>query len=102
MPSPTDDLVQDLLVASGATANRDVLRDILRSAVGLAGDDADRLDLKITAAALKEMRAAFALFAPLKAAPKVTIFGSARPAPTTRSTTKLAPSPRSLPQPAGW
>jgi uncharacterized protein (TIGR00730 family) len=74
----TDDVVQQLLEASGATANRDVLRDILRTAVGLAGDDADRLDLKITAAALKEMRAAFAMFEPLKGTPKVTIFGSAR------------------------
>ena len=73
-----DDLVQQLLEASGATANRDVLRDILRTAVGLAGDGADRLDLKITAAALKEMRAAFAMFEPLKGDPKVTIFGSAR------------------------
>jgi uncharacterized protein (TIGR00730 family) len=75
---PVPDLVQDLLEASGATANRDVLRDILRTAAGLAGDDADRLDLKITAAALKEMRAAFAMFEPLKGSPKVTIFGSAR------------------------
>ncbi|MEQ1786833.1 MAG: TIGR00730 family Rossman fold protein [Acidimicrobiales bacterium] len=75
-----DDLVQQLLDASGATANRDVLRDILRTAQGLAGDGADRLDLKITAAALKEMRAAFAMFAPLKDSPKVTIFGSARTA----------------------
>jgi uncharacterized protein (TIGR00730 family) len=73
-----DDLVQKLLAESGATANRDVLRDILRTAQGLAGDDADRLDLKITAAALKEMRAAFKMFAPLKDTPKVTIFGSAR------------------------
>ena len=75
-----DDLVQELLEASGATANRDVLRDILRTAAGLAGDSADRLDLKITAAALKEMRAAFAMFEPLKGTPKVTIFGSARTA----------------------
>ena len=73
-----DDLVQQLLEASGATANRDVLRDILRTTAGLAGDGADRLDLKITAAALKEMRAAFAMFEPLKGTPKVTIFGSAR------------------------
>ena len=73
-----DDLVQQLIDASGATANRDVLRDILRTAQGLAGDDADRLDLKITAAALREMRAAFAMFAPLRDSPKVTIFGSAR------------------------
>jgi uncharacterized protein (TIGR00730 family) len=75
-----DDLVQQLIASSGATANRDVLRDILRTAAGLAGDGADRLDLKITAAALKEMRAAFAMFAPLKGTPKVTIFGSARTA----------------------
>ena len=75
-----DDLIQDLLDASGATANRDVLRDILRTAQGLATDGADRLDLKITAAALREMRAAFAMFAPVRTTPKVTIFGSARTA----------------------
>ncbi len=74
----TADLVQQLLDASGATANRDVLRDILRSAAGLAGDGADRLDLKILAAAIKEMRAAFAMFGPLEGSPKVTVFGSAR------------------------
>ncbi len=77
----SDDLIQQLLAQSGATANRDVLRDILRTAAGLAGDDADRLDLKITAAALREMRAAFTMFAPLKGTPKVTIFGSARTHP---------------------
>lgn len=76
--SSTAELVQQLLDAAGATANRDVLRDILRSAAGLAADAADRLDLKITAAALKEMRAAFAMFAPLEGTPKVTVFGSAR------------------------
>jgi uncharacterized protein (TIGR00730 family) len=80
-PEPsTNELVQQLLDASGATANRDVLRDILRSAAGLAADGADRLDLKITAAALKEMRAAFAMFGPLEGTPKVTVFGSARTA----------------------
>jgi uncharacterized protein (TIGR00730 family) len=77
-PARTADLIQQLLDAAGATANRDVLRDILKSAAGLAGDDADRLDLKITAAALKEMRAAFKMFLPLEGTPKVTVFGSAR------------------------
>ena len=67
-----------LLDDAGATANRDVLFDILASAVGLAGDGADRLDLKITNAALKEMRAAFRAFGPYKQVRKVTIFGSAR------------------------
>src|SRR4051794_21484282 len=73
--------IQQLLDDAGAHANRDVLRDILRSAIGLAGDPVDRLDLKITAAALKEMRAAFAIFAPYLGVPKVTIFGSARTLP---------------------
>jgi uncharacterized protein (TIGR00730 family) len=75
------DRIQELLDEAGARANRDVLRDILRSAIGLAGDDVDRLDLKITAAALKEMRAAFAMFRPFAGIPKVTIFGSARTKP---------------------
>jgi uncharacterized protein (TIGR00730 family) len=56
------------------------LMAILASVAGLAGDDADRLDLKITNAVLKEMREAFAVFAPYRDVPKVTIFGSARTA----------------------
>jgi uncharacterized protein (TIGR00730 family) len=80
-PARVNELIQQLLDASGATGNRDILRDILRTAAGLAADDADRLDLKITGAALKEMRAAFAMFAPLEGTPKVTIFGSARTLP---------------------
>jgi uncharacterized protein (TIGR00730 family) len=47
----------------------------------LATDSASRLDLKITSAALKEMRAAFAAFAPYRKVPKVTMFGSARTLP---------------------
>ncbi len=62
----------------GATADRDQLFEILVSGVRLAGDDADRLDLKITNAALKEMRAAFRAFAPYRDRRKATIFGSAR------------------------
>ncbi len=63
------------------TRDRDVLADILVSAAGLLGDKADRLDLKITSAALQEMREAFRAFAPYRNVPKVTIFGSARTAP---------------------
>jgi uncharacterized protein (TIGR00730 family) len=70
-----------ILDAAGATANRDQLFEILVSAVRLARDGADRLDLKITNAALKEMRSAFRVFAPHRGVPKVTIFGSARTLP---------------------
>jgi uncharacterized protein (TIGR00730 family) len=73
--------VQRLLDEAGAVANRDVLGDILRIAFELATDDADRLNLKITRDALKEMRAAFKVFAPYADIRKVTIFGSARTRP---------------------
>ena len=79
-----DDLdarIVELLDAAGATNDRDQVFEILVSGVRLAGDDADRLDLKITNAALKEMRGAFNVFAPYRDVPKVTIFGSARTKP---------------------
>jgi uncharacterized protein (TIGR00730 family) len=71
----------EILDEVGVTNNRDLLFEILVTAVRLAGDDADRLDLKITNAALKELRYAFKVFAPYKDTPKVTMFGSARTLP---------------------
>src|SRR4051812_42571788 len=72
----------DLLDELGVEENRDMLYEILVSSVLLARDGADRLDLKITSATLKEMRAAFRAFAPYRDVPKITIFGSARTLPT--------------------
>jgi uncharacterized protein (TIGR00730 family) len=76
-----DQRLVELLDAVGATANRDQLFEILATGVRLAGDQADRLDLKITNAALKELRYAFKVFAPYRDIPKVTMFGSARTLP---------------------
>ncbi len=73
-----DALVLELLDRAGADVDRDQLFEIIASGVALAGDKADRLDLKITNAALHEMRAAFAMFAPYADESKATIFGSAR------------------------
>ena len=76
-----DDLNQRLLRLLDdldARDNRDQLFEILVSAVGLATEEVDRLDLKITNAALKEMRDAFRAFRPYRHVPKCTIFGSAR------------------------
>ena len=61
--------------------NRDLVLEILRTVVGLSDDDTERLDLKITDSALKEMRKAFQVFAPYRHVPKVTMFGSARTLP---------------------
>ena len=77
-----DQQLRQMLDDIGVERDRDVLFEILVSAVRLAQDHPDRLDLKITSATLKEMRAAFRAFAPYRDVPKVTIFGSARTLPT--------------------
>jgi uncharacterized protein (TIGR00730 family) len=76
-----DQLLLDVLHSAGAARDIDQLFEILVSVVKLAGDGPDRLNLKITNAALREMREAFKLFAPYHNVPKVTIFGSARTLP---------------------
>ncbi len=76
-----EERIAELLDEAGARQDRDQLREILVSAVGLAGDGATRLDLKIANATLSEMREAFAKFLPFADVPKVTIFGSARVRP---------------------
>jgi uncharacterized protein (TIGR00730 family) len=76
-----DQRLLDLLDAAGAARDVDQLFEILVTVVKLAGDQPDRLNLKITNAAVREMRDAFRLFAPYRHVPKVTIFGSARTLP---------------------
>ncbi len=74
--------IGQLLDQSGARANRDLLREIMREAIRLAHQDMTRLDLKIVSAALSEMADAFRMFAPFRAVPKITVFGSARTLPS--------------------
>ncbi|MCU4184641.1 LOG family protein [Acidiferrimicrobium sp. IK] len=72
----------ELLDSVGVTANRDQLLELLSTVVRLATDSSDRLDLKIAAAALREMADGFEVFAPYRHIRKVTMFGSARTLPT--------------------
>ena len=81
VPPDLDAHIATYLDAIGATANRDQLAKLLGTVADLAHDDTDRLDLKITTTAIAEMRKAFNVFAPYRANPKVTIFGSARTLP---------------------
>lgn len=66
---------------AGIVQHADLVARILATGIGMGLDTPGRLDLKITSAALTEMRAAFRLFAPYAGVPKVTIFGSARTLP---------------------
>ncbi|MGZ4678084.1 MAG: LOG family protein [Acidimicrobiia bacterium] len=56
----------------------DLLFEMIATTVRLAKDGANRGDLKIVSRALKELRYAFSVFAPYRAARKASIFGSAR------------------------
>ena len=75
-------LADELLDTTGVRVNRELLREIVLSTLALARDDANRLDLKIARSAIAEMADAFRVFAPYREIPKVTIFGSARTAPS--------------------
>lgn len=73
--------IGQLLDMVGARENRDLLRELMETALRLGKGTPSRLDLKIATSALSEMARAFALFAPFRGAPKLTIFGSARTSP---------------------
>jgi uncharacterized protein (TIGR00730 family) len=74
-----DAMIQELVEISGGNKdNHDLIQDSITSALRMARDDADRGDLKITSAALKEMRYAFKIFEPYRKNRKASIFGSAR------------------------
>lgn len=81
LPADVSTALDAAIADAGITADADLIRRILATGIGLGVDDTDRLDLKITSAALTEMRAAFDLFAPYRDTPKVTVFGSARTRP---------------------
>jgi len=86
-PSSTGDAEVDRQILSlldelHVSSNRDQLQEILVNVARLAQGQTDRLDLKITNAALREMREGFEVFAPYRMVRKVTMFGSARTLPT--------------------
>ena len=70
--------VQAWREASTGTGNEDLISEMARTVLKLAGDDASRGDLKILNRALKELRYAFKVFAPYRSIRKVSIFGSTR------------------------
>ncbi|GGM47672.1 LOG family protein [Microbacterium saperdae] len=78
LPEALSAEINAALDEAGVHSDRRLVMRMLRTAILLGEDGADRLDLKIASAALAEMRDAFRLFAPFRGVPKVTVFGSAR------------------------
>jgi uncharacterized protein (TIGR00730 family) len=74
-------LIAELVDVAGVTPERrGYIQHLLITVLKLHEDGALPGDLKVTNAALKELRYAYKVFAPYRAVPKVTVFGSARTA----------------------
>src|SRR5271154_5677071 len=81
--NPDQPLIQQLIQQHGGSDNADLVEEIIATALRLADDKADRLDVKVITSALKELRYASKIFAPFCGQRKVTVFGSARTRPET-------------------
>ena len=71
-------LVTELAAAVLPARDRRLAQRLLLGAIDMIASNPGTLDLKIAAATIEEMGDAYRVFAPYSAAPKVTIFGSAR------------------------
>ncbi|MEG4090383.1 LOG family protein [Microcoleus sp. Pol12B4] len=73
--------VMDLLDRLPMLKHSEWIERSLSTIVQMAREELDRLDLKIIAAALRDMESAFELFYPYRHVRKIVIFGSARVSP---------------------
>lgn len=73
-----DQAISELIEEAKLRENIDLTFEMIVSALRLGLEDAERADLKLVNAALKELRYAFHVFGPYRGIPKCTIFGSAR------------------------
>jgi uncharacterized protein (TIGR00730 family) len=76
-----DERIQDLLSAAAISEDRDLVFEMVVSAVRMGREATDRGDLKLVNSALKELRHTFFTFEPYQEVAKVSIFGSARVEP---------------------
>lgn len=72
------ELIDRLVNAAGGSPHAEFLHEMVQTVLRLIEDQADRGDIKIVNAALRELIHAFRVFAPYRGIRKVTMFGSAR------------------------
>jgi uncharacterized protein (TIGR00730 family) len=77
-----DAKIAELIAASGRSANADLVQEMITTAFRLTRDRADRGEVKLINAAIKEFAYSFRVFRKWRDYRKVTIFGSARTAPS--------------------
>jgi uncharacterized protein (TIGR00730 family) len=76
-----DRKIAELIAETGEQTNSELLTEMVTTCFRLLRDDADRGELKLVNAALKEFAYSFKVFQPWREYRKVSIFGSARTAP---------------------
>jgi uncharacterized protein (TIGR00730 family) len=81
VPNIDPEVIAELVRQLGVSKDFRISEEFVSEVLGLIADEPHTLDLKIASAAVTEMREAFAMFAPYKEIPKVSIFGSARTKP---------------------
>jgi uncharacterized protein (TIGR00730 family) len=95
-------LISELLDVSGVPVERrGYFQHMLTTVLKLHEDGALPGDLKITNAALKELRYAYKVFAPYRGVRKVTVFGSARTSPSQAAAVAALEFGRRMVE-AGW
>src|ERR1017187_5990344 len=81
-PTELQRRIRELIKFKGGGFNEENVADIIESALKILMDVEDTGDVRVIQTAIRELRYAFKLFAPYAGVRKVTIFGSARTAPT--------------------
>lgn len=76
-----DDRITELVDLAGIGRDRDLVQEMIVSAIRMGREAADRGDLKLVNSTLKELRYTFLVFEPYESVRKVAIFGSARTRP---------------------
>jgi len=73
--------IDALIARAGQTENGDLFREMIVSVLRMVDDGTDRGNVKMSNAALRELRYGFKIFSKYKDVKKVAIFGSARTVP---------------------
>lgn len=73
-----DSRISELLDVASVSRDRELVSELVTSVLRMSREGVNRGDLKIANSTLKEMRYAFQVFDPYRAARKLAIFGSAR------------------------
>ncbi len=97
-----DRLIDELVAAAGGGTNADLVGEMIVTTLKLLRDDADRGDVKLANAALKEMRYPFRIFSRFKDVHKVSIFGSARTQPDSPNYKMAADFARIMTEDRNW